>query len=151
MATATMNAVRMIQSRFCNRGIHAPEEEAESCRNFIPAASSNVVTITPKSREQAENTRHSKTRSPLRWIVRHCTHNRLFPVALGVARGPARVLERLSQTFTRLVPYRIVPSDVRAGKDQLPPAQQRDRQSHPLQGTGSSQARTERVAPLPRA
>src|SRR5215510_3019435 len=51
----------------------------------------------------------------------------------GVSRGPARVLERLSQAVAGLMPDRTVPGLVRARENQLPPAAQADRQQDQVQ------------------
>src|SRR5436305_5076519 len=118
-----MNAVRMIQSRFRTRSITfhivAEEEEAESCRQFMLATSSNVVTI---SLRRENNLRTRIIEDEFSVAVDCATLHNNFPAAVGVARGPARVLERLSQAIACLVPHRVISSYVRARKDQLPPA-----------------------------
>jgi DNA end-binding protein Ku len=63
----------------------------------------------------------------------HAVLSSRFPLKPGsVFRGPACVLERLSQALARLVSDRCIPRQLRAREDQLPSAQQKHRQPHQI-------------------
>src|SRR5215831_5843487 len=121
--------------RFCFCLRNSPGKAEAGQGSHLPAAeriSDDLLTIP----HRGKNKLRTRATEDEFLVAGDCAtlHNIItFPPALGATRGPARVLERLPQTIACLLSHRVVSSYVRAGKDQLPPAKQRDRQSHPLQ------------------